>query len=107
MNKKYLILGALLLVGGYIAYKKFYVNKEEETDTKSSSDTTETPVSRGVVAPVETRLPDMVVSDTPSISIPNITTSTELVKNKLVTADNIATQSAPSGNFTYAGLGKY
>ena len=101
MNKKYLILGALLLVGGYIAYKKFYVNKEEETDT-----TDETPVNRGVVAPpIPTQLPN--VSDTPSLVVPTSTTSTELVKNKLVTADNIATQSTPSSNFTYAGLGKY
>jgi hypothetical protein len=102
MNKKYLILGALLLVGGYIAYKKFYVNKEEETTDN------ETPVNRGVVAPIDTRLPEMVVSDTPSLVVPTSTTSTELVKNKLVTKDNVVTasQNLPS-NFSFAGLGAY
>ena len=98
MNKKYLILGALLLVGGYIAYKKFYVNKDEEL-------TEETPVNKGVVAPsIPTQSPNV---EPPSISLPSVTTSTDLVKTKLVTADNVATSSAPSGNFSYAGLGKY
>jgi len=98
MNKKYLILGALLLVGGYIAYKKFYVNKEEEetTDnTSSSSPTIEAPIDRGIVAPpiVETKLPEMVSQSAPTLQIESANVSTA--------------SSAPSGNLSYAGLGKY
>lgn len=98
MNKKYLILGALLLVGGYIAYKKFYVGKDEEetTDnTSSASPTIEAPIDRGIVAPpiVETKLPEMVSQSAPTLKIDNANVSTSTY--------------TPSGNFSYAGLGKY
>ena len=98
MNKKYLIIGALLLVGGYIAYKKFYASSNDESD---SIDTAEVPENKGIVPPV------VVSESAPTLVVPSITTSTEMSKNKLVTKDNVATQSAPSSNFTYAGLGKY
>ena len=103
MNKKYLIIGALLLVGGYIAYKKFYVKKDSDA-TDSGSD--EKPVNRGIVPPVYEPAPAQVSESAPTLVVP--TTTTEMVKNKLVTKENVATasQNLPS-NFTYAGLGKY
>ena len=102
MNKKYLIIGAILLVGGYIAYKKFFTEKEEETTDN------ETPVNRGVVAP--TYLPSTnVVSESPTLVVPSSTTSlTKTAGSQVLSVkDNVATQSAPSSNFSYAGLGKY
>lgn len=108
MNKKYLILGALLLLGGYVAYKKFNIGKDEDETEKPKPilpeidrAKIEVPTDRGVVAP------QIVTESAPSLVIPTSTTSTELVKNKLFTADNVATQSAPSGNLSYAGLGGY
>ena len=96
MNKKYLIV-ALLLIGGYIAYKKFYISNEDESessDNDNTSPTSEAPIDRGVVAPpiVETKLPDMVMQSAPTLKIDS---------------SNVASAPAPSGNFSYAGLGKY
>lgn len=102
MNKKYLIIGAILLVGGYIAYKKFFLEKDEES-TDTSTKPSEAPIDRGIVPPV--------VSDAPSLVVPSATTS--LVRQtgggsaSFIPTDNVATQSAPSSNFSYAGLGKY
>jgi hypothetical protein len=103
MNKKYLIIGAILLVGGYIAYKKFFTEKEEETTDN------ETPVNRGVVAPTYTPAPAVVSESAPTLVIPSATTS--LVKETGTSvykpSDNIMTQSTTSSNLSYAGLGKY
>jgi hypothetical protein len=103
MNKKYLIIGAILLVGGYIAYKKFFTEKEEETTDN------ETPVNRGVVAPTYTPAPAVVSESAPTLVVPSATTSlTKTAGSQMLSPkDNIATQSAPSSNFSYAGLGKY
>ena len=102
MNKKYLI-GALLLIGGYIAYKKFFLKKDSDV---SDSGSDEIPVNRGVVAPTYLPSTAVVSESAPTLVVP--TTTTEMVKNKLVTKENVATasQNLPS-NFTFAGLGKY
>lgn len=103
MNKKYLIIGAILLVGGYIAYKKFFTEKEEETTDN------ETPVNRGVVAPTYLPAPSVVSESAPTLVVPSATTSlTKTAGSQVLSVkDNVATQSAPSSNFSYAGLGKY
>ena len=103
MNKKYLIIGAILLVGGYIAYKKFFTEKEEETTEN------ETPVNKGVVAPTYTPAPAVVSESAPTLVVPSATTSlTKTAGSQVLTVkDNVMTQSAPSSNFSYAGLGKY
>ena len=103
MNKKYLIIGAILLVGGYIAYKKFFVEKEEESTDN------ETPVNRGVVAPTYLPSPAVVSQSAPTLVVPSSTTSlTKTAGSQVLSVkDNVATQSAPSSNFSYAGLGKY
>jgi hypothetical protein len=105
MNKKYLIIGALLLVGGYIAYKKFYVKKDSDA-TDSGSD--EKPVNRGIVPPVYEPAPAQVSESAPTLVVPSSTTSVSLQSGKPAITDNVVTasQNLPS-NFTYAGLGKY
>jgi hypothetical protein len=104
MNKKYLIIGALLLVGGYIAYKKFYVNKDSDANDSGSD---ETPVNRGVVPPVYEPAPAQ-VSEAPTLVVPSSTTSVSLQSGKPAITDNVVTasQNLPS-NLSYAGLGKY
>jgi hypothetical protein len=98
MNKKYLILGALLLVGGYIAYKKFYVGKDEEETSE------EIPTDRGVVAP--TYNPDVVSSPAKPFTQEtlNVTSSNAGLFSESTPA--FTSQNLPS-NFSYAGLGAY
>ena len=105
MNKKYLI-GALLLIGGYIAYKKFFVKK----DSNDSESNDETPVNRGVVAPTYLPSTNVVSESAPTLVVPNATTSLTKTSGStmLKPTDMVMTQSdtVPS-NFSYAGLGKY
>jgi hypothetical protein len=92
-----------LLVGGYIAYKKFYVNKDSDA---SDSGSDETPVNKGVVPPVYEPAPAQ-VSEAPTLVVPSSTTSVSLQSGKPVVTSNVATTSTPSSNLSYAGLGKY
>jgi hypothetical protein len=112
MNKKYLILGALLLVGGYIAYKKFYVGKDDESETDleqgksdtSSSSTTSTSTSSPTESvPTST---DIITIAKPDLKVMNLTSD-----NAGVYAQS--SQTSPAGaskdyvTTSFAGLGGY
>ena len=104
MNKKYLIIGAILLVGGYIAYKKFFVEKEEVNEIVPNE-----PTTSNVPASTNTIFTESKPVTSPAKPVDTV--FNVMSDNSGVVAQNVTTQSSlPSANYSnvsYAGLGKY
>jgi hypothetical protein len=99
-NTKYFVIGALLLIGGYIAYKKFYASKDVEQASE------ETPTDRGVVAPSYN--PDVVSSPAKPFTQEtlNVTSSNAGLFSESTPAITTS-QNLPSNFVKTAGLGAY